>query len=233
MAPTDLRESANTMTTLTAHPSFPLNLDHFRLTTLLSGTISLATPTLIRVSFTASNYVDFVGSFRFSITGTDVEGSFRMASESYNGATIWAASGFTYDAATFIGQTYGGRSEEFAYTLLRGADRITGSSFRDNLRGYAGNDVLNGEAADDTLTGGIGNDTLLGGSGTDTAVFSANRSRYRVSRSANGGVTVRGPDGTDTLTSIERVRFGNAAPLSLATLLGTVTDSAGMLTGGA
>jgi Ca2+-binding RTX toxin-like protein len=45
--------------------------------------------------------------------------------------------------------------------------------------------------------------------GTDTAVFAGLRADYTIT-SANGVVTVTGPDGTDTLRSIERAQFDDA-----------------------
>jgi hypothetical protein len=50
----------------------------------------------------------------------------------------------------------------------------------------------------------------------DTAVFSGPQSNYTITRNADGSVAVSdgggaGPDGTDTLTGIERLRFGGIA----------------------
>lgn len=77
----------------------------------------------------------------------------------------------------------------------------------DLLDGGAGADTLNGGGGADTLIGGIGNDTLNGGAGTDTAVFSGNRSAYTFTTVNSTTTRVVGPDGTDTLTGIERLRF--------------------------
>jgi len=82
-------------------------------------------------------------------------------------------------------------------TLLTGADAIAGGGGNDYLLGYGGND---------TLTGGTGNDTLDGGAGIDTAVFSGNRAAYTI---GGGGTSVSGPDGSDTLTNIERLQFSD------------------------
>ncbi len=87
------------------------------------------------------------------------------------------------------------------------ADTITGSSGANELRGRAGNDTLNGGAGNDTLDGGAGNDTLDGGAGADTAVYSGARANYTIPGAVSG--TVSGPDGTDTLTGIERFQFSD------------------------
>ena len=74
--------------------------------------------------------------------------------------------------------------------------------------GNALNNYILGGAGADTLTGGAGNDTIDGGTGTDTAVFSGNRAAYTIS--VSGGVTtVAGPDGTDTVSNVERLQFAD------------------------
>jgi len=91
---------------------------------------------------------------------------------------------------------------------LGGDDMIFAGAGNDTLSGGDGNDVLNGGVGNDVLSGDAGNDTLVGGAGFDTAVFSGNRSSYTITRT---GVTttVSGPDGTDTLTSVELLKFAD------------------------
>ncbi|WP_420349549.1 right-handed parallel beta-helix repeat-containing protein [Pelagibius sp.] len=67
-------------------------------------------------------------------------------------------------------------------------------------------DDLSGGAGDDTLVGGAGDDTIDGGEDFDTAVFGGNRGDYDVSFDGTT-VTVEGPDGADSLTAIEELRF--------------------------
>ena len=76
--------------------------------------------------------------------------------------------------------------------------------------GNASNNVMTGGSGDDILNGGAGNDTLNGAGGMDTALFSAAYTGYVFSLSGSN-VVVTGPDGTDTLTSIEIVQFGAQA----------------------
>ncbi|CAN0602856.1 unnamed protein product, partial [Ectocarpus sp. 12 AP-2014] len=85
-------------------------------------------------------------------------------------------------------------------------ERIDGLAGNDEIDGAGGEDVLFGGDNDDTLTGGADNDRLVGGDGTDTAVFSGNRSEYTIGF-ANGVFTIDGPDGSDTLESIENLQF--------------------------
>lgn len=87
-------------------------------------------------------------------------------------------------------------------------DRLYGGYQSDRMSGLAGNDVIHAGRGQDTLQGGTGNDTLHGEAGTDTAVFSGKRSDHTIVFDAPAGrYTVAGPDGTDSLISVERLRF--------------------------
>jgi serralysin len=86
---------------------------------------------------------------------------------------------------------------------------VNGTPNADTLGGTTGVDAINGGDGDDVITGGLGNDAIDGGQGTDTAVFAGLASAYTVV--TNGGTTtVTGPDGVDTLTNVERLRFDDA-----------------------
>ena len=93
--------------------------------------------------------------------------------------------------------------------FLRGsetADHIVSGGGNDTLSGDAGNDSLDGGAGADLLFGGDGNDTLNGGADHDTALYLGNRSAYTI---GFGASAVSGPEGSDTLTSIERLDFSD------------------------
>ena len=85
---------------------------------------------------------------------------------------------------------------------------LNGGPGTDSLTGAAAGDTLRGFGGDDVLTGAGGNDTLDGGTGDDTAVFSQGLGSYSV-RDLGYRIEVSGPDGTDTLTSIEHLRFAD------------------------
>jgi hypothetical protein len=89
-----------------------------------------------------------------------------------------------------------------------GHNALAGDAGNDTLLGHGGNDSLDGGAGNDVLDGGANTDTLNGGLGHDIAVFSGNRAAYTVTR-LGGTVTVGGPDGTDTLTSIQQLKFAD------------------------
>ena len=85
------------------------------------------------------------------------------------------------------------------------ANTLNGTAFADWLFGGDATDTLNGGDGDDRLAGGRGSDTLNGGAGTDEADFSGAFGAVSVNLGAGTAVGV-GPDGTDTLNSIENVR---------------------------
>jgi Ca2+-binding RTX toxin-like protein len=107
------------------------------------------------------------------------------------------------------------------------ANRLAGQGGDDQISGGGGDDIIQGDEGpnlyggafggvgtlfdhgNDLLNGGAGNDTIGGGRGIDTAVFSGPRATSTITALANGDVQVVGPDGTDTLTSIERLKFSN------------------------
>lgn len=98
-----------------------------------------------------------------------------------------------------------------ADTFYIGRDIVT-----DQVNAGSGNDRLEGFGGDDILRGGGGNDIIYGGAGTgDIAAFSGPCIDYDISYNATTGAWtvahLRGAqtDGTDTLTGIEFVQFGD------------------------
>lgn len=75
----------------------------------------------------------------------------------------------------------------------------------------AGNDVLTGSAADNNFRGNAGDDTIDGGAGTDAAIFAGPRSAYTLTDLGSNSVRVAGPDGSDTLVSVERLTFDDGS----------------------
>ena len=133
-------------------------------------------------------------------------------------------------------------------------DVISGSDAVDFLSGGAGTDTLSGLGGNDVLDGGTGSDTLNGGLGLDTATYAGSVADYSYviaydpSGFATGfsSVTHTASGDVDTLTSIEKLQFGDAvldlgAPVQLldadGDLIGTFTtiqgavDAAGSVVG--
>ena len=78
-----------------------------------------------------------------------------------------------------------------------------------HIKGTAGDDDYIGTGFDDTMRGGPGNDRLDGGGGDDTAIFAQSRDQYSVQATEGGKFTVSGPDGVDTLSNFEHLRFAD------------------------
>lgn len=75
---------------------------------------------------------------------------------------------------------------------------------------------INGTAASDSLTGGVGFDLFYGGAGDDmfngvggqnAAVYNGPSSNYTISHADNAPVQISGPEGTDTLNSVQFAIF--------------------------
>ena len=84
------------------------------------------------------------------------------------------------------------------------------------------NQTVTGSAASDTFTSGAGDDAFDGGSGVDAVVYSIARSNATL-KVVTGGFSLTdksGALGTDTLTSIERLKFTDGSiALDLAALV--------------
>ena len=133
--------------------------------------------------------VDFANVDTFQYSGLPADGT-----QSLRPGTIAG----THSPPNFAGQA--------GTVTAAGPNVINGTPDDDVLVGTAGADRIDGGAGVDTLTGGAGNDELIGGADLDTAVHAGARSAYQV---APGGVAISGPDGSDTFSSIERLKFSD------------------------
>ena len=120
-------------------------------------------------------------------------------------------------------------------TLTAFNDHVDALSGDDVIDLGAGNDVLIGGSGNDILIAGLGDDTLNGGDGLDSAIMQGSRQDYTIVHSGDTiQVITEGPDGTDTLTGIERLNFSD---ISLAFDLdgnaGIVAKLLGVVLGGA
>ena len=85
---------------------------------------------------------------------------------------------------------------------------VYGTSAFDTITLREGDERGFGLDGDDVLDGGAGNDTLDGGTGVDTAIYHGNRADYSLSGPVPD-FTVTGPDGSDTLSNVERLQFSD------------------------
>lgn len=94
--------------------------------------------------------------------------------------------------------------------------------------GGLGQDILFGFGGDDRFTGGAEDDSLFGGDGADTAVYSGPQGRYTLQIERDGVTLIdrSGADGTDALSGIEFLSFGDATDFNLANQVGIASLSA-------
>ncbi len=83
--------------------------------------------------------------------------------------------------------------EGLGYTVVPGAQNLSGTEAVDTLVGSSGDDSLNGNGGDDTLDGGSGADVLYGGYGNDVYLFNRGSGQDTVSNYS------REPDSVDTI----------------------------------
>lgn len=84
----------------------------------------------------------------------------------------------------------------------------------ETLLGTVQEDFLIGAAGDDTLVGGRGNDGLHGGDGTDIAVLAGSPEDYTI-HAEGAGWRLEGPDGSDFLIAVEKLKFDAGAVLDV------------------
>ncbi|MGE4079636.1 MAG: choice-of-anchor L domain-containing protein [Reyranella sp.] len=105
-----------------------------------------------------------------------------------------------------------GTSKDEYFALLGGDDTCYAGGGDDIVDAGSGNDVVYAGSGADHLKGDAGNDSLDGGDGIDTAVYAGASAAYAIAVDGNGfSITDLGPtgEGTDTLTYIEQVKFGD------------------------
>ncbi|MBK6999788.1 MAG: DUF1566 domain-containing protein [Rhodoferax sp.] len=76
------------------------------------------------------------------------------------------------------------------------------------LQNYSGL-VLSGNVHGDQIAGAMGNDTVDGLAGVDTVIYNCNRSNFSLTRTAAGWTVNSQAEGQDTLSNVERLRFGD------------------------
>lgn len=143
---------------------------------------------------------------------------------------VWDAGGTdTLDFSGYsVAQTIDLRQGAFSSVGgMTGNVAIAVGAVIENANGGLGADTIRGSSGNNVIRGDAGNDTIDGGLGSDTVVFAGNRSAYTISWNGQVG-TVTGPDGTDTITNVEFLRFADqtiaAAPTGGLVVAGDLTN---------
>lgn len=150
------------------------------------------------------------------IDGTLIGSEIRLGDE---GLHLTAGDGDFFDVRDLV--TGAPRGAQFSSVHLgtSGIDAFLGGELNDYLNGGMGDDQLQGGLGDDFLVGGAGDDVLTGAGGVDTFIGGAGSDRIDggvgvdsvsyasatagASIRLNGGATLDGQGGTDTLFGIE------------------------------
>lgn len=155
---------------------------------------------------------EFMG--QFSINGLQVSGTLTGLRFSINQKLAFSVEGLSLDASNVQNVLENGDDLETLFTYIWGGnDTINGSAGIDFLPGFQGNDTLNGNGGDDQLFGDAGDDILNGGAGVDSATYFGVRGNYTITGNGTSATVVAksGEDGSDTLTSVERLVFIDGA----------------------
>jgi Ca2+-binding RTX toxin-like protein len=183
--------------------------DRFEMTSFLNGGLT---------GYTANSNPFASGHLRLIQSGTDLllQSDRDGAGTANDFVTLFAISngytgGFTaFNFDGFIGNlTLTGFAGDETITGATGNDVLSGGDGNDILYGLAGNDTLNGGTGNDTLYGGAGNDTLNGGAGIDQATYGSVFRTYGFSTSSGVATLVGASEGTDTLSSVEHIKFAD------------------------
>jgi len=68
---------------------------------------------------------------------------------------------------------------------------------------------LTGTATAEQFASGIANDRIDGAAGVDTVIYQCNRSSFTITKTAAGWTVSSAAEGLDTLSNVERIKFGN------------------------
>lgn len=145
----------------------------------------------------------------FSYTGSRIDGTSSISGYAYatDSLSLSLQLSEPLDMATYF--SLAGTPQAFAQHVLSGDDSIDdrGNSMPQLLYGYDGNDTFNMGSGNDVIYGGRGNDQIEGNDGADMALFNGLRRLYSWTGDPSGQASISGPDGNDTLSSVEALAF--------------------------
>lgn len=179
--------------------TFPTDLPS---TQTANTSVLLATQAFADLGLVTPDYIIpagflFAGNGSVNFGGVDILGYSNLPADGSLSFSRGGATGVN-TPTNFAGQT--------GTVTVPASNIINGTPGDDVLQGTAASEGIVGGAGVDTLIGAGGDDQLNGGADLDTAVYGGLRAAYQVGL---GGATVSGPDGNDTLTGVERLRFSD------------------------
>lgn len=138
-----------------------------------------------------------------------------VLTDAFTGTKLWTdtVGQGTLNAAAVSGATTLSLAAGAQNKLAQGSFVMGDTALFKNVYGGAGHDNLTGNALNNLIRGNGGNDTVDGGAGTDIFIASGAIKNYSISKTSAGHVlrnkSADGIDGTDSLTSIESIRFSD------------------------
>lgn len=140
--------------------------------------------------------------------------------------TMTAGGAFTYtpvpgyyseDLFSFRMTSAGGSNVYNGYVAVRAiSPTISGTANTDFMAGTSGHDIIDLGGGNDRITGSAGSDAITGGAGLDRVTYAGSRSGF-VFASAGGDISTvaKAGGGSDTLTGVERIYFGDGSAVAL------------------
>jgi Ca2+-binding RTX toxin-like protein len=139
---------------------------------------------------------------RVAVSFTDGRGNVETIYSAQTGVV-----GDNWDAIPLLANIFNGTAGD---DIADGTSGFIGLGANDTLNGNAGNDTLNGAGGADSLNGGAGDDRLDGGAGNgDVAIYAGGAGNFALSSIGTNLIItdLSGVEGTDTLSTIENLRF--------------------------
>lgn len=176
-----------------------------------NGNIIVVDNTHFRINYGGGDFDDFYGNFTYT-NGKPTGGTYTRTTETLGTTVLYDFSGLNIGIADHRSWIATNNTEALLNGLLGGDDTATLSNLNDVVRVRAGNDVITGRG---------GADLIDGGAGFDTAVYSGRYQDYRLTNNSDGSIRVADlragmPDGSDTLVSIESLRFSDKTVSTVA-----------------
>lgn len=196
------------MVSVSAGSQTSINTDQLGVTGIQGGTVTVATPNQLVISYGDGRSTAFSGNFTYDAAGQALTGgTISSVTNVTNGIPDLSVSQLNLPVTMALNWAATGTdAEAIRAALLGGNDSMTGSNFNDTIRGYAGDDTINGGMGDDLIDGGSGVNIIDGSDGIDTVVRHSSRADSGAVKH-NGEIYVIDANGYDRLTNVEFIQY--------------------------